>query len=605
MSGRGRRSKTTATSTRSSLKIEGTSVPLSSMPTGGCLVQLVEEDSRALIEMKNIAKGKLQDYKSRLQGAKKQIEDQVKDLHMIEGAQSSNTWAIELQTEIDCMQDPIARHRLIDLIGQFSSTTRENFAKLEANVARAKALLAKVETNIVQESEHFKFCVSMERTSHNVGASLMKPFPPVDFEQSISKVALNGFYHCAGCGFPFDARSLDVFSLPCTHVYHMLCFAHVCKDYGYCVALDCNMSVPPRAKHMIGLKVKSQMKESSAEQSSHACSNKTMHSTRKNGLISPRMRPTLEAESNPGMQPTLEAEFTIGDEVCGVVEHILMAKSSAVKSLRQQLTPRRLLRSLLSAKPSPSADTRDEASDKAVANVVKATPPQVGKKPTPKCKKSTPKNLDNQEAKKRGTCTRCTRSSGFLDEGFIGSLLSCEESKRGCYSFQGGYRKKKDSFDTVDHCTPTSTAEFVPNVPNAVDVQFVHDDVYTNVDLAKLEKGTLATPTTVESGIDAIVDAMVVDACTDAIADATIVDACTNDIVDAMEVDASTDFAVDGNVNDGGIESIVHAIIDAILDAIVAMDTDATVESGTYAIVDAMADEHITLNTSFRYISHI
>lgn len=105
----------------------------------------------------------------------------------------------------------------------------------------------------------------MERASHNMGAILMKPFPPsVHSDDSKSQVAIGGFYHCAGCGFPFDARSLEVFSLPCTHVYHMLCFAHVCRDYGYCVALDCNMSVPPRAKHMIGLKVKSEMKESSA-----------------------------------------------------------------------------------------------------------------------------------------------------------------------------------------------------------------------------------------------------------------------------------------------------------------------------------------------------
>ncbi|MCO5565094.1 hypothetical protein L7F22_018765 [Adiantum nelumboides] len=312
----------------SSLKIEGASVPLSSVPIGGCLVQLAEEDSRA------------QDYKSRLEDAKKQVEDQVKELHRTEGAQSSNTLAIKLQIEIDCMQDLVARQRLIDLIRQFSSTTRENLADLEANVARAKALLAEVETNIAQESEHFKFCVSMERTSHNVGASLMKSFPPVDFEQSISEVALNGFYHCAGCEFPFDARSLDVFSLPCTHVYHMLCFVHVCRDYGYCVALDCNMSVPPRAKHMIGLKVKSEMKESSAgtdiaietfiqeslrttteivstqaiEQSSYACSNKMMNSTRKSGLITPGMRPALEAESTSGIQPALEAESAVGNE---------------------------------------------------------------------------------------------------------------------------------------------------------------------------------------------------------------------------------------------------------------------------------------------------
>ncbi|RYA80636.1 hypothetical protein DD594_27830, partial [Enterobacter cloacae complex sp. 4DZ1-17B1] len=71
-------------------------------------------------------------------------------------------------------------------------------------------------------------------------------------------------------------------------------------------------------------------------------------------------------------------------------------------------------------------------------------------------------------------------------------------------------------------------------------MQVVHDDVHTDVDRAKFEKGTLPTLTTVESDTDAIDDAMVVDACTDAIADAMVVDACTNDIVDAMEVDAHT-----------------------------------------------------------------
>ncbi|MCO5570553.1 hypothetical protein L7F22_024277 [Adiantum nelumboides] len=273
---------------------------------------------------------------------------------------------------------------------------------------------------------------------------------------------------------------------------------------------------------MIELKVKSEMKESSAgiditaetciqeslrttiervsmqatEQSSHACSNKVMHSTRKNGLIT------------PWMQPTLEAESVVGDEVRGVVEDILMAKSFAIKSPR-----------------------------------------------------------------------------------FTGLVLSYEESKWGCYSFQGVTGKKKVSFDIVDHCTPTSTVEFVPNVPNAVDVLVVHDDVHKDVDRAKLEKGTFPTPTTVESSTDAIVDAMVVDACTDAIADATIVDACTNDIVDAMEVDASTDAATDGNVNDDAtVESGTDATVDdMVVDACTDAIGDATiVDACTNDIVDAM-----------------
>ncbi|MCO5602008.1 hypothetical protein L7F22_056135 [Adiantum nelumboides] len=247
------------------------------------------------------------------------------------------------------------------------------------------------------------------------------------------------------------------------------------------------------------------------------------------------------------MQPALEAESAVGDKVRGVVEDILMAKSSAVKSPRQQIPLRRLLHSSLSAKASPSVDTRDEASDEAVADAMKETPPPVEKKPTPKRKKLTPKNL------------------GSMAQFYL------VKNPRGGATASRGLQAKKE-------CLLIQLRA----------LQVVHDDVHTDVDCAKLEKGTLPTPTTVKSGTDAIVDAMVVDACTDAIVDAMIVDACTNDIVDAMKIDASTKSTVDGNANDGGTESIVHAIIDPILDAVKAMGTDATVESGTNAIVDAM-----------------
>ena len=140
MSGRGRGSRTTAASTRSSVKTEGMSVPLSSVPTGGCLVQLGEEDSRVLSIMKNIAEGRLQVSKSRLEDAKKQVEDEVKELHRAEGAKKSNTLAIKLQTEIDCMQDAADRQRLINLISQFSCTPADNIVELEAKVDMAKVL---------------------------------------------------------------------------------------------------------------------------------------------------------------------------------------------------------------------------------------------------------------------------------------------------------------------------------------------------------------------------------------------------------------------------------------------------------------------------------
>lgn len=95
----------------------------------------------------------------------------------------------------------------------------------------------------------------------------------------------------------------------------------------------------------------------------------------------------------PGMHRASEAESTLGDEVREVIEDIMTAKSTAVKSPRQQLTPRRLLRSPLSAKASPRVDSKGEASDEAVVDAVKVTPPHVQNKPTPKRTRSTPKKL--------------------------------------------------------------------------------------------------------------------------------------------------------------------------------------------------------------------
>lgn len=95
----------------------------------------------------------------------------------------------------------------------------------------------------------------------------------------------------------------------------------------------------------------------------------------------------------PGMHRASEAESTLGDEVREVIEDIMTTKSIAVKSPRQQLTPRRLLHSPLSAKASPRVDSKGEASNEAIAYAVNVTPPLVQKKPTPKRTRSTPKKL--------------------------------------------------------------------------------------------------------------------------------------------------------------------------------------------------------------------
>lgn len=204
--------------------------------------------------------------------------------------------------------------------------------------------------------------------------------------------------------------------------------------------------------------------------------------------------------------------------------------------------------------------------------------------------------IDNQEAKK-STGTRILRSSVSLDEGSVHShapsssaskpVKGKHDRKKVCIDTSksdrkkvcidtgkhdrkevctdtGKHAKKEVCTDTIDHCTTISTASPVQmDVPNAVDVQVVHDDVHTNVEPAKLGKGTLPTPTTVESGIDAIVDVVVVD-------NGTV------GIVDAMEVDASTDAAVDVHTN---------VKVDAQADA-----TDFDAYANKDAVVNAFED---------------
>lgn len=90
----------------------------------------------------------------------------------------------------------------------------------------------------------------MDIFSHNVGGNLLKPLPPFLDASYRNKVPFGGFYHGVGYGFEFNAANLEASSLPCTLFYHILCFAHVCIDYGYCVALDYNMLAPPRSKQL-------------------------------------------------------------------------------------------------------------------------------------------------------------------------------------------------------------------------------------------------------------------------------------------------------------------------------------------------------------------
>lgn len=112
--------------------------------------------------------------------------------------------------------------------------------------------MAEYEVELHQKSKHLKFCESLEVTSERGGLCTFLPLPPSIVYDFDNRALVGSSFLCTGCGFPFDATALDVFSMPCRHVYHMLCFAHACKEYGCCAAMNCQHLVPERAKAMMG-----------------------------------------------------------------------------------------------------------------------------------------------------------------------------------------------------------------------------------------------------------------------------------------------------------------------------------------------------------------
>lgn len=58
---------------------------------------------------------------------------------------------------------------------------------------------------------------------------------------------------CTGCGLLFSRSALDVFSLPCGHVYHMLCLAYMGKAIGHCVEQGCMQVLPERVRLILGM----------------------------------------------------------------------------------------------------------------------------------------------------------------------------------------------------------------------------------------------------------------------------------------------------------------------------------------------------------------
>lgn len=99
---------------------------------------------------------------------------------------------------------------------------------------------------------YLNFCGNLEKTCEMCVPTVFMPLPPSIVEDTKKQSTIVGV--CTGCGCPFDDTALDAFSLPCCHVYHMLCFAHACREYGACVARDCNQSAPDRAMRMMGQK---------------------------------------------------------------------------------------------------------------------------------------------------------------------------------------------------------------------------------------------------------------------------------------------------------------------------------------------------------------
>lgn len=100
---------------------------------------------------------------------------------------------------------------------------------------------------------NFSFASELQKKANGSAQILARPLlsaPHVDWWEDIS---ISGFSECCGCGHPFNACALEVFSLPCRHVYHFMCFVHMCVEVKKCVALDCDQIITDRNMRMLGL----------------------------------------------------------------------------------------------------------------------------------------------------------------------------------------------------------------------------------------------------------------------------------------------------------------------------------------------------------------
>ena len=93
------------------------------------------------------------------------------------------------------------------------------------------------------------FIKSLQAKSSKVLLWVPTPkLPPVDMGDSNMKSI------CSACGLVmYDKDGLGMFVLPCAHVYHMYCFAHLATSKETCMGMGCMQTISPIARSMVML----------------------------------------------------------------------------------------------------------------------------------------------------------------------------------------------------------------------------------------------------------------------------------------------------------------------------------------------------------------
>ena len=93
------------------------------------------------------------------------------------------------------------------------------------------------------------FIKSLQAKSSKVLLWVPTPkLPPVDMGDSNMKSI------CSACGLVmYNKDGLGMFVLPCAHVYHMYCFAHLATSKETCMGMGCMQTISPIARSMVML----------------------------------------------------------------------------------------------------------------------------------------------------------------------------------------------------------------------------------------------------------------------------------------------------------------------------------------------------------------